>query len=293
MAPCSIRRRDFTRAAGFAALAAPRVAGSIRGANDRVNLAFLGEGRSVCASLRRAAQVPGFEIVAACDVNETLADQTIDAVCIAVPPPSRAQLAVEACRAGKDVYLEGPAFLNLAEGRELVEAARQYHRVVQAGTWMRSGTAFQQAREIVGLGGLGEIAFCRTQGTGEPPHLVDLLQFLFDEAAPLSAGPQGSGITFRYPGFLVFHEVRRGADAWRISIHGSEATLSANPLGYSIFPGNQPVEHRDKPSVAHWRNFLECIRSRQRPVSDIETCLRSTTAWLRAELAMRHTWRAA
>jgi len=231
--------------------------------------------------------------VAAGDVNEALTDQTVDAVCIGGPAPHRAHLAVEACRAGKDVYIEAPAFLNIEEGLKLVEAARQYHRVVQAGTWMRSGTAFQRAREIVGVSGLGEIAFCRTQGTGEPLLLVDLLQFLFDEATPISAGAQGSGITYRYPGFLAFYEARRGGNAWSISIHGTAATLSANPLGYSVFPGSQRVEHRDDPAVAHWKNFLECVRSRQRPVSDVETCLRSTTAWLRAELTMRHTWRAA
>lgn len=293
MASHSIRRREFCKAAGLAALTAPRVAGSIQGANDRINLAFFGEGPNVSASLREAARVPGFEIAAVRDVDEILADRTIDAVCIAAPAPRRARLAVEACQAGKDVYLEIPAFLNIEEGQLLVEAARQHHRVVQAGTWLRSRTAFREAREIVRSGGLGEVAFCRAQGTGDSLHLVDLLQFLWDETAPISAGAQGSGITFRYPGFIASYEATCGQDAWGISIHGTQATLSANLMGYSIFPGNQLVEHRDQMTVSHWRNFLDCIRSRQRPVSDIETCLRSATAWLRAELAMRHTWRAA
>ena len=41
-------------------------------------------------------------------------------------------------------------------------------------------------------------------------------------------------------------------------------------------------------NVPHWRNFLECIRSRQKPTSDIETCVRTTTSCLLANLALRH-----
>src|SRR5260370_40965061 len=59
----------------------------------------------------------------------------------------------------------------------MVEAARKYKRVVQAGTMQRSGGFFQKAREIVKSGDLGDISFCRTfqaasdkkEGYGNPP----------------------------------------------------------------------------------------------------------------------------
>ena len=41
-------------------------------------------------------------------------------------------------------------------------------------------------------------------------------------------------------------------------------------------------------NVPHWQNFIECIRSRQRPTSDIETCVRSSTVCLLANLSMRY-----
>jgi hypothetical protein len=44
-------------------------------------------------------------------------------------------------------------------------------------------------------------------------------------------------------------------------------------------------------NVPHWQNFVDCIRTRARPESDIETCVRSSTACILANLSMRHkTW---
>ena len=44
-------------------------------------------------------------------------------------------------------------------------------------------------------------------------------------------------------------------------------------------------------NVPHWRNWIDCIHSRQPPTSEIETCVRSSTVCLLANLSMRHkTW---
>jgi hypothetical protein len=44
-------------------------------------------------------------------------------------------------------------------------------------------------------------------------------------------------------------------------------------------------------NVPHWKNFIECIKSREKPTSDIETCVRSSTACLLSNISMRHkTW---
>jgi hypothetical protein len=68
-----------------------------------------------------------------------------------------------------------------------------------------------------------------------------------------------------------------------------------NRKGYWIYPnekGAQPIEETSKELSAmnapHWVNFLECIRSRRKPISDIETCVRSTTSCLLGNLAYRH-----
>ncbi|HXB68935.1 MAG TPA: Gfo/Idh/MocA family oxidoreductase [Candidatus Acidoferrales bacterium] len=347
-----IRRREFLQAAGSAALASPPCGRGVRGANDRVNLAFIGLGRRGSANLWHAARVPGFRIAAVCDLHapalqqaqaqakalgftgtkahrdfgEILADGSIDAVCIAVPGALTPHLTVQACQSGKDVYVETPVFVNLDEGPPMVDAARQCRRVVQAGTALRSGVAFRKAREVIQSGQLGGVAFCRLTGATEPMPVIDLLQFLFDEAAPVSVAAQvGVGlvdITFRYPAFIASYQSLAGpaaakraaaqpvaakppaAQPWNVSIHGSRATLALSRAGYSLVPGVFPAGHGhlevssrraveprgDPVQVAHWKNFLECIRTGRRPAGDIEACVRSTTACLRAGLAMRPTW---
>jgi hypothetical protein len=70
-------------------------------------------------------------------------------------------MTVEACKAGKDVYVEKPVSVAVDEGRAMVQAARKYNRVVQAGTMQRSGTHFQKAVEVVRSGQLGSVTFCR------------------------------------------------------------------------------------------------------------------------------------
>jgi hypothetical protein len=44
-------------------------------------------------------------------------------------------------------------------------------------------------------------------------------------------------------------------------------------------------------NVPHWKNFIECMKSRAKPISEIETCVRSSTACILANLSLRHkTW---
>jgi len=128
-------RRQFLRAAGAAALSTPFFSGKILGANDRVNVAFIGTGRMGSGNIGYAAKVPGFQIVSVCDVyqpalekaqalarrvgfsetkavkdfRDILADKSIDVVSIATPDHWHPYLTVEACKAGKDVWVEKPA----------------------------------------------------------------------------------------------------------------------------------------------------------------------------------------
>ena len=106
-----------------------------------------------------AARKKGFQVKAVQDFREILADKSIDAVCISTPDHWHAYMTVEACKAGKDVYVEKPACKFVEEGQKMVQAARKYNRVVQAGTMQRSGGYFQKAAEIVKSGALGDVTF--------------------------------------------------------------------------------------------------------------------------------------
>ncbi len=90
------------------------------------------------------------------DYRELLDDPSIDAFMVATPDHWHAQLTIEGCRAGKDVYVEKPASHNMAEGKVAVAAARKYDRIVQMGTQIRSAPFLHEARDFVESGGIGQ-----------------------------------------------------------------------------------------------------------------------------------------
>jgi predicted dehydrogenase len=96
------------------------------------------------------------------DVRKVLEDKDVTALAIAAPDHWHALATVWACQAGKHVYVEKPVSHNVVEGRRMVEAARKYRRVVQAGTQRRSGAHFHSAADFVRSGKLGKVPFIRT-----------------------------------------------------------------------------------------------------------------------------------
>ncbi len=199
--PPSTTRRDVLKGAGAAAfttLIFPRMA---RGANDRIAAAFIGTGTMGQGNVDYAIQTGKVQAVAICDVyqpnlehgiaaankrgqspkavkdfREILADKSIDVVCISTPDHWHAYITVEACKAGKDVYVEKPACVYVEEGQKMVQAARKYGRVVQGGTMQRSGSYFKKAAELIQAGEVGEVTFCheweagldKKEGWGKP-----------------------------------------------------------------------------------------------------------------------------
>jgi predicted dehydrogenase len=95
------------------------------------------------------------------DLRRVLDDKSIHAVSIATPNHWHALAALWAMQAGKDVYVEKPVSHNVTEGRRLVEAARRYNRVCQAGTQARSYPAVRQAMEFLHAGKLGKVRLAR------------------------------------------------------------------------------------------------------------------------------------
>jgi hypothetical protein len=91
------------------------------------------------------------------DYRELLAREDIDAVLIATPDHWHAWQAIDAAKAGKDVYLEKPISVTIQEGREMVETVRRYARVFQTGTQYRSIPTIRQVCQFVRSGGLGKV----------------------------------------------------------------------------------------------------------------------------------------
>src|ERR1700722_4293974 len=172
-----INRRDFliTGAAGLTAFGSVSFLGRpglVMGANDRVRVAICGVRGRGGDHLHNYSQLPNVQIAALCDIDENvlrqrltqmekmglpkpatfgdvrklLEDKSIDAISIATPNHWHSLMAIWACQAGKDVYVEKPCSHNLWEGKQLVQASQRYNRIVQHGTQIRSATA---AREMV------------------------------------------------------------------------------------------------------------------------------------------------
>ncbi len=91
------------------------------------------------------------------DYRQLLDDKNIDAVIVGTPDHWHCLITVDACSAGKDVYVEKPLANSIEECHVMVAAARRYGRVVQVGQWQRSGAHWADALEFVNSGKLGRI----------------------------------------------------------------------------------------------------------------------------------------
>ncbi len=91
------------------------------------------------------------------DFRDLLARGDIDAVCIGTPDHWHAAHAIAAMQAGKDVYVEKPLTLTVAEGRCIVKTAEMYGRILQTGLQRRSGSAYRYACELVRNGRIGRL----------------------------------------------------------------------------------------------------------------------------------------
>jgi len=103
---------------------------------------------------------PGYkEVQAYNDFRDVLERTDIDAVLLALPYHWAAPMAIRAMRAGKDVYCEKPVAITVRQSQTVVETARRYNRIYQAGTQQRSeyDGKFRQACELVRNGRIGQL----------------------------------------------------------------------------------------------------------------------------------------
>src|SRR5258707_4118883 len=184
-----VSRREFASRTAVAAAAVMAVGNRVLGANDRVVVASIGI-RGQGNSLKRGfAKLKGVEIKTLCDIDANLAaerindkaladvptwkpgfqqdlrrvleDKDIDGVMIATPNHWHAVATIWALQAGKHVYVEKPASYGVWEGRQMVNAAAKYKKMVQVGTMNRSRPAVRQAIKFIHDGGIGNVYMAR------------------------------------------------------------------------------------------------------------------------------------
>ncbi len=91
------------------------------------------------------------------DYRKLLERKDVDVVMIGTPDHWHTKMLIDACRAGKDVYIEKPLTLTIDEGKHLCKVVQQTGRVVQVGTWQRSDVNFRLACELVRGGRFGKL----------------------------------------------------------------------------------------------------------------------------------------
>lgn len=184
---CSMNRRTFLSSltiAGLAAATGPSRLLAAPPARDRPRLGLIGCGWFGGIDLESFLQQADIEVVSLCDPNtralattltlvaryqsnapRTFADHRAmlasgrhDIVIVATPDHWHALPAIDAMKAGADLFLEKPVGIDVIEGEALVAAARQYRRIVQVNTQRRSNPHFASARDrYVRSGKLGRI----------------------------------------------------------------------------------------------------------------------------------------
>ncbi len=177
----SATRRGFLKTAAATVFAAPGfVPATALGratkasANERIGIGFIGNGRRAgqltglprdghivavadCDGQRSAAWGKKFACPAYQNYHQLLENKDVDAVVVATPDHWHVLASIHACQAGKDVYVEKPMSLTIREGRQLVNAARKYQRVVQVGSQQRSMAANRLGCQLVRDGAIGKV----------------------------------------------------------------------------------------------------------------------------------------
>jgi len=211
-----MKRRKFVKA-GAALVVAPNIitSNALGGngrpaASERLVLAGIGMGGRGRGVLNDFMNQPEVQVIAICDVKtsslnaclpsvnkkydnkdcaaytdyrEVLARQDIDMILCGTPDHWHAQITIDACKAGKDVYCEKPLTLTIAEGRKMVNAARRYGRVFTSGSQRvlqdygklacaaRSGRYGEVTEAYANPGGPGRS--CLLPGEPIPPDTID------------------------------------------------------------------------------------------------------------------------
>jgi myo-inositol 2-dehydrogenase / D-chiro-inositol 1-dehydrogenase len=91
------------------------------------------------------------------DYRKLLDRKDVDVVTIGAPDHWHAKMVIDACLAGKDVYVEKPLTLTIDEGKVLAKVVQKTGRVVQVGTWQRSDHRYRLACELVRQGRIGKL----------------------------------------------------------------------------------------------------------------------------------------
>jgi predicted dehydrogenase len=349
----------------------------VPGPNDTINLGFIGLGMRFNQLFNEFKNIPGVKIVAVSDIDdkriekgalmvnnhngtkekacdtykdfrELITRGDIDGVVIATPDHWHAIITVMAIKEGKDVYCEKPVTHTIHEGRQVIDAAAKYGRIVQVGSQQRSHKAFRDAVNYVRNGYIGEVKVVKeisspkypinfNQKTVEPPqymdwdmwmgpskyydynelllpdvsvhnfpawrsfkewggggicdlgaHMYDIAQWGLDmdSTGPVEVLPAGCGgaetLTFNYSNGVVMKKEDFGMGGMAVLFEGTEGWVAAGRWWMNTCDKLKGVELKEKngfvyQSNNHYKDWIDCMRTRNQPICNPEVGHRSST----------------
>lgn len=375
-------RRSWMTAAAITAASYQR----ILGANSRIRIGLIGAGIRGTYVTQLFKETNQCDIVSICDVytpnleraraqlnpgarshldyKELLAEKDIQAVVIGSPDHWHVPMTIDAMEAGKDVYVEKPLTHNIEEGRRLAEFVKGRKELVQVGYQQRNTPTFEQVRELVATGKLGDITLVQAywhsghfgaverinefdfkpdsidwkRWLGPAPqrpvdklrfrvwryfwdygggsvtdlmtHWIDALHWILADDTPTHIAAFGENTvtpqlecpdtivaSMHYPKrfLLTFRNtVYGGREPYGISLHGSKGWVRFSRQNLELWYNRQ--ENRNQPAMQindidgtpyHVLDFLNCIRTRQQPRSDVQSAVKSAEVGHRTNQAIR------
>lgn len=153
-------------------------------ASDKINVGLIGCRNMGWSDLRDFLQIPEVECIALCDIDQSILNQRsadvekirgkrpqlfndyrrmlelndLNVVIIGTPDHWHCLMTVDACMAGKDIYVEKPLANSIAECNIMAVFAKKYNRIIQVGQQQRSGGEWQDAIALVRSGKLGKVS---------------------------------------------------------------------------------------------------------------------------------------
>lgn len=358
----------------------------VLGANDRIRIGLIGAGGrgtyvaglfketnqcdivSICdvytPNLERARKELNPDARSHLDYHDLLAESDIQAVLIGSPDHWHVPMTIDAMKAGKDVYVEKPLTHNIEEGRQLAKFVQGRKELVQVGYQQRNTPTFEQVKELVATGKLGDITLVQAywhsgqygaverienfdfkpdnldwkRWLGPAPqrpvdklrfrvwryfwdygggsvtdlmsHWIDALHWILDDDTPTHIAAFGENTitpeldcpdtivaSMHYPKrFLLTYRntVFGGREPYGITLHGSEGWVQFSRQSLELWYSRE--RNRNVPALQmndidgtpyHVLDFLNCVRSRKQPRSDVQSAVKSAEVSHRTNAAIR------
>lgn len=336
---------------------------SVFGANDTVGMGIIGPGRRGQQLMGDFMRLENVEFRAISDTSlerldyiardndwakfqdfrKMLESKDIDAVIVATPDHWHALHSIYACMAGKDVYVEKPMTLTIAEGRAMTQTARKYERVVQCGSQQRSDRNSRIGCELVRNQALGKVTtvhganypspweqpfspqpipdhidwdmwlgpaplrgyhpdifsprakpgwislltYSGGEVTGWGAHGLDMIQWALgvDETGPVEVEAVGNPrildrvVHMKYANGVELVLDNKGPQGGGLFV-GEKGSILVDRGRFVCDPpelAEAAIEIELEVSSNHQQNFIDCVRSRKRPIADVEVAHRSST----------------